>query len=150
MASVRDQARALARILDNAFEIPGTRFRIGLDPIIGLIPGVGDLVGGGLSAYIIWLGARAGAPVSILARMLLNVLIEMIVGTIPILGDLFDAGWKANQRNVDLLEEYLVLPGRTTVTSRAFVVVAIAVIVGTVGLTIWLAAQLLQWAFGLL
>ncbi|MBC8144689.1 MAG: DUF4112 domain-containing protein, partial [bacterium] len=92
MASARDQARGLARILDDAIRIPGTDFRIGLDPLIGLIPGIGDLVGGGFSAYILWLGAKAGAPVPVLARMLVNVGIEMIVGTIPLVGDLFDAG----------------------------------------------------------
>jgi hypothetical protein len=150
MASTRDQARALARILDNAFEVPGTRFRIGLDPIIGLIPGVGDLLGSGLSAYILWLGARAGAPVPVLARMFLNIALDMIFGAIPLLGDLFDAGWKANQRNVDLLEDYLEMPRRTTAASRVFVIVAIVLIFGMVAGTIWLGAQILQWLFGAL
>lgn len=148
MASPREQARALARILDNAFEVPGTGFRIGLDPIIGLIPGVGDLLGSGLSAYILWLGARAGAPVPVLARMFLNVALEMLVGTIPLVGDLFDAGWKANQRNVDLLEEYLEMPRRTTTASRVFVGFSILLIAAMVAGTIWLGAQLLQWIFG--
>ena len=148
MASVREQARGLARILDSAFEIPGTRFRIGLDPILGLIPGIGDLLGGGFSAYILYLGARAGAPVPVLARMFLNIALEMLVGTIPILGDLFDMGWKANQRNVDLLEGYLDDPRRTTVASWVFVAIAILAIVALVVATIWLAATIVAWVFG--
>jgi hypothetical protein len=150
MASVRDQARALARILDSAFEVPGTRFRIGLDPIIGLIPGIGDLLGSGFSAYILWLGARAGAPVPVLARMFVNVAIEMIVGTIPLIGDLFDAGWKANQRNVDLLEDYLDNPRRATATSTVFTVLAIVALIALVAGTIWLAARIITWIFGAL
>lgn len=145
MASVRDQARALARILDDSIRLPGTDFRIGLDPIIGLIPGIGDLLGGGLSAYILWLGARAGAPVPVLARMFLNIAIEMIVGTIPLLGDLFDAGWKANQRNVDLLEEYLDDSRRAVVSSWVFVALAIVALAGLVAATIWVAAQIISW-----
>lgn len=149
MADVRDQARGIARLLDNAFTIPGTNYRIGLDPLIGLIPGVGDLLGGGFSAYILVLGARAGAPIPVLARMFLNIAVEMIVGTIPLIGDLFDAGWKANQRNVDLLEDYLDDPRRTAVSSWVFVAVSIAAIVAMVAGTIWLAAEILQWIFGL-
>jgi hypothetical protein len=148
MPSTRDQARTLARILDNAFGIPGTRIRIGLDPIIGLIPGIGDLVGSGLSAYILWLGARAGAPVPVLARMLINILIDMLVGSLPLVGDLFDAGWKANQRNVDLLEDYLDQPRATTTTSTVFVVFSIVVIIALVAATIWLGARLVQWLIG--
>lgn len=148
MASVPEQARGLARILDSAFEIPGTRFRIGLDPILGLIPGIGDLLGGGFSAYILYLGARAGAPVPVLAQMFLNIALEMLVGTIPILGDLFDMGWKANQRNVDLLEDYLDDPRRTTVSSWVFVAIAILAIVALVVATIWLAATIVAWVFG--
>jgi hypothetical protein len=149
MASIRDQARGLARILDSAFQVPGTNFRVGLDPILGLIPGVGDLLGGGFSAYILWLGARAGAPVPVLARMFVNVLVEMLVGTIPLLGDLFDAGWKANQRNVDLLEDYLDNPRQTTTQSTVFVIGAIIVLLALVAFTIWLGAQIIQWIFGL-
>jgi hypothetical protein len=150
MPTVRDQARGLARILDNAFEVPGTGFRIGLDPIIGLIPGVGDLLGSGFSAYILWLGARAGAPVPVLARMFVNVAIEMVVGTIPLIGDLFDAGWKANAKNVALLEEYLDYPRHTTTTSWVFLGFAILAIAALVAGTIWVGAQLVQWVLGFL
>lgn len=96
--------RHLANLLDNAFTIPGTKFRIGLDPIIGLIPGAGDLITSLISLYIIIEARKLGAPRSTRTRMLLNVGIDFLVGTIPLLGDIFDAGWKCNVRNLRILE----------------------------------------------
>lgn len=93
----------LSQLLDNAFAIPGTRFRIGLDGIIGLIPGIGDAAGAVLSIYVILQAARLGLPVSTLLRMLGNVAIETVVGAVPIVGDIFDIVWKANIRNMALL-----------------------------------------------
>jgi len=93
----------LSQLLDNAFAIPGTRFRIGLDGIIGLIPGIGDAAGAVLSIYVILQAARLGLPVSALLRMLGNVAIETVVGAVPIVGDIFDIVWKANIRNMALL-----------------------------------------------
>ena len=102
------RVRILGRLLDNSIPIPGTARKIGLDPIIGLIPGVGDLVGAVLSGYIILEAARAEVPTFTLLRMLGNVGIDMLVGAVPALGDLFDAAWKANMKNVALLEQHLV------------------------------------------
>jgi hypothetical protein len=93
----------VSRILDTAFPIPGTSYRIGLDGILGFIPGVGDPVGAMLSGYLIFESARLGAPVRLLLRMIGNVALESLVGVIPFLGDLFDIGWKANARNLALL-----------------------------------------------
>jgi Domain of unknown function (DUF4112) len=90
----------LSRLLDNAFAIPGTRFRIGLDGILGLIPGIGDATGAALS---IVQAARLGLPVSTLLRMVGNVALETVVGAVPIVGDIFDIVWKANIRNMALL-----------------------------------------------
>ena len=98
-----ERLRALAYVLDSSIPVPGTGMRIGLDPIIGLIPGIGDAVGGLMSSYIVLQAARMGAPVTVLLRMLLNVAAEAVVGVIPIVGDLFDAGFKANVRNLALL-----------------------------------------------
>jgi hypothetical protein len=100
----------LAWWLDNAITVPGTRFRIGFDALIGLIPGVGDLVGTLLSSYIIAVAASQGLPTSVLTRMALNVAIEGVIGLVPILGDLFDAAWKANQRNVRLMAQFRSAP----------------------------------------
>lgn len=111
-------ARALARLLDSAFTVPGTSFTIGLDPLIGLIPAGGDLIGALLSGYIVLTGLRLGAPGSVVARMLANIAIDTAVGSIPILGDLFDAGWRSNDRNVRLLEAFVAEPARVRRRSR--------------------------------
>ena len=99
--------RRLAWLLDEAIAIPGTNQRVGLDPLLGLIPGVGDVLGALLSTYIIVEAARSGATPWTVARMLANVAIDTVIGVVPIAGDLFDAVWKANLRNVDLLVDTL-------------------------------------------
>lgn len=97
----------LARLLDSEFQLPGTRWRIGLDPLLGLVPGIGDTAGGAISLWLIAEAGRLGVPSSTLLRMLLNVLVDTTVGSIPVLGDIFDAGYKANLRNLELLERAL-------------------------------------------
>ncbi len=116
-----DGLERLAWWLDSAFVVPGTRFRVGLDALIGLVPGIGDLVGTALSAYIVAVAARRGLPGSVLLRMAFNVGVETIVGAVPLLGDLFDAAWKANQRNVALLRQYAAVPARAHAQSRLVV-----------------------------
>lgn len=93
-----------AKVTDTAIPLPGGR-SIGLDGIIGLVPGIGDVIGAVLSGYVVVEAARLGVPRRLLARMLGNVGVEMIVGLIPVLGDVFDFLWKSNQRNVGLLRE---------------------------------------------
>lgn len=93
----------LARLMDVQFRLPGTKFRYGLDGLIGLIPGVGDVAGAAISGYIVLEAKRLGASNWILARMIGNVLIEVVIGAIPVLGDLFDIVFKANVRNLRLL-----------------------------------------------
>lgn len=99
--------RKLSRLLDNAIAIPGTPFRFGLDPILGLIPGAGDFIGTALSAYIVIEAARLGMPRATLGKMVGNILLECLVGTIPIVGDWFDFAWKANTKNMELLETHV-------------------------------------------
>jgi hypothetical protein len=97
----------LAQLMDNAFLIPGLNRRVGLDAIIGLVPGIGDAVTTLVQSYIIWEARRLGAPAGVIARMVGNVALDGMVGVIPFVGDLFDAGFKANIRNMRILREYL-------------------------------------------
>jgi hypothetical protein len=101
------QLRAMARLLDESLAIPGTSYRFGLDSLIGLVPGAGDLIGAVLSAYIINEAVRLGIPRRLAARMVANTAIDLLGGAVPVLGDLFDVAWKANVKNVELLEEHL-------------------------------------------
>ena len=112
--------RQLAWLLDNSIPLPGG-FRIGIDAIIGLVPGIGDAVGALLSVFILNEARMLGAPRSVLLRMSSNVLIETVIGSIPFAGDLFDAGFKANARNVALLERYELDPRGSVRRSRWFV-----------------------------
>jgi uncharacterized protein DUF4112 len=137
--------KRLAWLLDSSIPIPGLKFRIGLDAIVGLIPGVGDFVGVALSSYIVARAARLGAPPTVLARMAMNIAIEAVVGLVPLLGDLFDAAWKANQRNVRLLAAYVERP--ETVRRRSGlvmlgVVAGLALAVGAFGVV---AFVVLRW-----
>lgn len=101
------RARFAARLLDDAFRVPGTNVRIGVDPLISVVPVSGDLVAGGLSLYIVAEAARCDVPPRTLARMLANVGVDTVGGSVPILGSLVDVAWKANRKNVALLEEHL-------------------------------------------
>ena len=101
----------LAKLMDNQFRIPGTNFRFGLDAIIGLIPGAGDLTTFGISGFMVFIMAQNGASGAVLAKMILNVLIDTLVGSIPILGDAFDFGFKSNTKNIKLMKEHY-LEGR--------------------------------------
>lgn len=102
-----NRIRRLSRLMDTAFRIPGIGLKVGLDPIIGLLPGIGDLITTITSAYIIFLAARFRLPSNTLTQMVFNVGLEFVVGTIPLLGDIFDAFFKSNVRNLALLEAHL-------------------------------------------
>ncbi len=95
--------RALAKMLDNAVLIPGTQIRVGYDALIGLVPGIGDLITGGMSVYIVYEGYRLGATGGTIAKMMGNVLLDVVVGEVPGLGDVIDVFFRANVRNLKLL-----------------------------------------------
>ncbi len=99
--------KTMSNLLDNAITIPGTKYKFGLDPIIGLFPAVGDYITLFISGYIIYEAAKLGAKQDTLVKMALNILIDSLVGTVPVAGDVFDLAWKANQQNIDLLEKEL-------------------------------------------
>lgn len=139
--------RRLAWLLDNSIPLPGG-YRIGLDGLIGLVPGIGDAAGALVSSYMVVEAGRLGASKALLLRMAFNVLLETLVGAIPFAGDLFDFVYKANLRNLRLLEGHVRDPVAQRKSNRA---VAAAIIVGVlaiVALVAWAIAALLGALFG--
>ena len=128
--------KRLSHNLDEAFTIPGTERKIGIDPIIGLIPGGGDLIGGALSIYIMHAGIIMGMPRSVIIRMFGNIALEFIIGCIPIIGDLFDAMWKSNQRNVKLIEDSIISEEKNTIFGYFLIGVLIKTLVTAILLVI--------------
>jgi hypothetical protein len=140
--------RRLAWLLDRSIPAGKDR-RFGLDPIIGLIPGVGDWIASLLSLYVWYEGARLGLPYPVLGRMALNIEIEALVGAIPVAGDVFDFVWQANARNLKLVEQHY-RPGlRPRPIGRLIAIVAAMAIVVTV-LTLTLAILLARWLWNLI
>ena len=137
--------RRLSQILDNAIPIPGTKKRIGIDPIIGMLPGGGDLITGGLGAYIILESARMGVDREIIGKMVGNIVLDAIAGTVPVVGDLFDMGWKANVKNIALLEKHLEINPNSNKTDWLFLVgltiLLLAIVIGFAALTFFV----LRW-----
>ena len=143
----RERLRFVAWLLDSSIPLPGTRFTIGVDALIGLIPLLGDLIGVLASSYILSEAHRLGVGRAVLLRMAMNVAVEGVVGIVPILGDLFDAAWKANVRNVRLLEAWSERPHRVERGSRWLVAALIAAMVLFVFGCIALTGLLLRWLF---
>lgn len=141
------RARDLARILDSAFRIPGTRLRFGLDPILGLVPGLGDAVGGGFGLYLLFQAYRAGAPAIVMFRMFANIAADVVIGAVPLLGDLLDAGYKANLRNLSLLERYLERPQQATRRSLIFFVILVSVLLLILAGAVWLTIAAVRAVF---
>jgi len=117
---LRERLNFLAWLLDSSIPIPGTRFSVGLDAVIGLFPFIGDLIGVAASSYILAEANRMGVGKAILARMAFNVAIEGVIGIVPLFGDIFDAAWKANVKNVRLLNAWAERPHETQRASRLF------------------------------
>jgi Domain of unknown function (DUF4112) len=139
-----DTLRRWAALLDHAFRVPGTSIRFGLDPILGLFPGIGDLATPILSVLILVHGARARVPKVVLGRMVLNALIDFGVGAIPVLGDLFDFAWKSNDWNLALLERHARPGVRATRGDWIFVIGCIAVLLLAALVPLALLAWLLR------
>ncbi|QIZ70286.1 DUF4112 domain-containing protein [Oxynema aestuarii] len=156
MATIERQAktvqrlRNISRLLDNAIPIPGTPYRIGLDPLLGLLPAGGDLAGALLSAYIVFSAAQLGLPRESLVRMVSNILLETVVGTIPIVGDLFDVAWKANIKNMELLESHLDTPQPAKKADKTFIALLLIGLLVFVVAAIAFSAWLITVIFGAL
>ena len=148
------QLRGLSRVLDGAITIPGTGIRVGLDPIIGLVPVVGDWIGAALSGYIIVQGARLGVSGATLMRMTGNLVVDLMAGSVPVLGDIFDLGFRANERNLALLSAHMQSPATRRRSDLAVVVGVVGgllvLTVAVITLSTWLVYSLLQAIFGAL
>jgi hypothetical protein len=125
-------ARLLAYILDDLLPIPGTKYRVGFDPIIGLIPGFGDTSTAAFSSLILVHGLRAGVPRVMLVRMAINILINSLLGSLPGVGDLFSAWFKLNQRNYRLLRRHSVGPRASTTSDWVFLIVLLVIVLAVV------------------
>ena len=134
--------RWLALIMDNFLRVPGTNFRFGLDPIIGLLPGLGDTGSAVISAMALIAAARRGLPKILLARMSLNILINEAVGIVPILGDAFSFWFKSNVRNYELLRKHAAAPRRSTTSDWIFVAgvlgALVLILIVSLALSFWL------------
>jgi hypothetical protein len=134
----------LSRLLDSAITIPGTQIRVGLDPLLGLVPGLGDLVSPVCAIAMLIVARDAGLPLIVQLRMVFNVAIDAFVGFVPIVGDLFDFAWKANDRNMELLDRYAYRARRASSGDWLFVVVMIAVLLIIAAVPVLLAGWLID------
>jgi hypothetical protein len=149
-AEVERSLEQLSRLMDGLFRIPGTQWRVGLDAIVGLIPGVGDFATTTVSLYILAAGVRYRVPKVTLLRMAANIAIDYVLGSIPVIGDVFDAAWKSNQMNVELLRRRAAVGAGEIAEGRAsdwlflavIVVGLLTLLVGSIAFSLWLLVQL--------
>jgi hypothetical protein len=134
----------LSHLLDDFIRIPGTPIRFGLDGIVGFVPGIGDLLGGLASSILILAAWVRGVPRVVVVRMVANVAIETLAGSIPLLGNLFDIAWRANRRNYRLMTTALADPRRRTLGSWLFLGAICAVLALLVAVPVFLAGLLLE------
>lgn len=145
------QHRKFAELLDSKFRIPNTDIRFGVDPLLGLVPGAGDWLGGLISLYFLFQAVLLGGRSAVLGRMFINILLDLMIGSIPVIGELFDVYWKANERNVAILNELEQDPEKTTTESRFWVwtvfVQLVVLILAILWLIGWIIAELLSLLF---
>jgi hypothetical protein len=140
--------RQVSRVLDSAFVLPATTFRVGLDPLLGLVPGLGDLASPLFTLVILWQSRDFGVPRVVQLRMIFNVAIDALVGLLPVAGDIFDFGWKANDRNVALLERHAYEERRPSAGDWLFVIGLIALLVIIAAIPLLLAGWLINGVGG--
>jgi hypothetical protein len=137
------------KLLDNQFRIPGTDIRFGFDSLIGLIPGIGDIATLSISGVLVTVMARKGASGMVLVKMIWNIVIDSVIGTIPILGDIFDFAFRSNRRNLELLKEHY-HEGEHQGSAWPVVFLILLVILGVVIGTTYLIWQVLSWSYGMM
>ncbi len=141
-----EQLRRLAKLMDAQFKIPGTDIRFGLDGVVGLIPGAGDLATFAVSGYMLWMMATKGASGFVLARMVLNIVIDLLAGSIPFIGDIFDVAFKANMRNMKLMEQHYV-EGRHNGSAWKVIIPVLLLLLTLLVLIIWATYKFFVWIF---
>ncbi|MEG4533534.1 DUF4112 domain-containing protein [Microcoleus sp. D2_18a_D3] len=146
VASLR-RLRRISHLLDNAIPIPGTKYRIGLDPILGLIPGGGDLISSIFAGYVVFKSAQMGVPQETLVKMATNIVFDTVAGTVPVAGDLLDVAWKANVKNIELLDAHLGSPEQGKKADWLFVAALLLGLMLIVGGVIFLSVMLFSWVF---
>ena len=137
--------RRIAELLDSAFLVPGTNYRIGLDPIIGLIPMIGDLASPLFTIGLLWQAYDLRIPKVVQMRMIFHAAIDALIGVVPFFGDLFDFGWKANQRNLALLERHAYEERHANAGDWLFVVAMIVLLMAIAALPFVLAGLVISW-----
>jgi Domain of unknown function (DUF4112) len=135
----------LSHLLDDWFRVPGTSIRFGLDGIIGLVPGLGDIIGGLASTFLVVAAWVRGIPYITLLRMVVNIGIEVLLGTIPLLGDAFDIAWKANRRNYALIVRHLEKPRSQTWRDWVFLILIFGTLAAIFLAPIFLILWFLEW-----
>lgn len=149
MSSVR-RLRRISYFLDDAIRIPGTPWRIGLDPILDILPIGGDFIGTAFSLYIVIEAARLGLPRSTLVQMVSNILFDTVIGTVPVLGTVADAAWKANSKNIALLEEQLNVPQTEKQAGWLFIVLLVGGILLVIAALTAVSVIILKWLWGVI
>ena len=135
----------LAHLLDDCFRIPGTQIHFGLDGIVGLIPAIGDVLAGLASCILIFAAWVRGVPYVTLARMAVNLALDVVVGAIPFLGDAFDIAWKANRRNYKLLIRHIEQPRRHTWKDWLFLAILTAILMAIFIVPLLVLVWILDW-----
>ena len=136
----------LAKLMDSQFRIPGTNIKFGLDALIGLVPGIGDLTTFIISGMMLSVLAKNGASGFVLARMTLNIILDALIGSIPILGDIFDVGFRANERNLKLMREHYI-EGRHKGSALKVIVPLLLFLLIILGCVAWLSYHFISWLF---
>ncbi|MFT2007519.1 DUF4112 domain-containing protein [Pontibacter sp. 13R65] len=139
----------ITKVMDNQFRFPGTNWRFGLDPLLGLFPGVGDLASFSVSAMLIVTMARHGASGKLVTLMLLNSALDALIGSIPLLGSIFDFAFKANERNVRMLRNHYE-QGKYQGSGKGVVMGVLVAVLVLIMLMIWLMWQIISWFYQLL
>jgi hypothetical protein len=144
-AASERRIKRVTTMLDELVAVPGTSQRVGIDPLIGLIPVVGDAVAAGVGLWVIGEAARFGVPRIVLGRMVVNLLLDLAIGAIPLLGDLYDVAFRSNSRNLALFRRHALDPDASTRREQGFFIGLLALLIGIVWLLLTAVGAIWTW-----